>query len=431
MQPAVLPEFLALLRLAEIALSQPRGTQYQLALGFAIVRQEASVGGHDRRLDHRHRHTGLDPVGGALIFATGQQLFVDMGTGDQRAGFRHAVGGRQLNTASLGGLVQRAIQGAAANDQLPAAKVDAGRALGVEDHLQDGRHTVGEGHLLALPQVHQQLGIVAPRIDLFDPEHGRHIRQAPGVHMEHRGDRHIDIIGAHQANAVEATHCRRGGQGVQHQLPMGEVHTLRIARSAGGVEGGSHRVFVKIGKGITAAGGGQQVFILTDQSRKIGSLVFGIGQQQGLFDRGQLAGDAVVERYKLAVHQHEFVVGVIHGVENLVGRQANVDGVQHRTNHRDGEHALQVTVAVPIHHRNRITGTHASLGQNIGQTCHALVEGGIAVAQLVAVNDLASALITAARQQQALDQQGILVGIGRRRDDSGLQHGKHLHALFL
>jgi hypothetical protein len=38
------------------------------------------------------------------------------------------------------------------------------------------------------------------------------------------------------------------GQGVQHQLAMGEVHALGVAGGAGGVEGGGHRVFVEIGK---------------------------------------------------------------------------------------------------------------------------------------------------------------------------------------
>ena len=253
----MLPELLTLLWLAEIALTQPRRTQHQLALCFTIVRQEAAVGRHNCRLNHGHRHTRFDSIGGALIFTTGQQLFVDMGARDQRAGFRHAIGGCQLNTASFGGFVQRAIQGTAADDQLPTCKVDAGRALGIEDHLQNGRHTMGERHLLALPQVHQQLRVITPWIHLLNPEHGRHIRQPPSMHMEHRGDRHIDIIGAHQANAVEATHGRGGSQGMQHQLPMSEVHTLGVTRSAGGVEGCGHRVLVKVSKHITAAGGGQ------------------------------------------------------------------------------------------------------------------------------------------------------------------------------
>ncbi|MCY1455108.1 hypothetical protein D9M71_722200 [compost metagenome] len=100
--------------------------------------------------------------------------------------------------------------------------------------------------------------------------------------------------------------------------------------------------------------------------------------------------------------------------------------MQHGADHRDGEHALQVTVAVPVHHRHGVTGLDPGLGEDVGQARHALVEGGVAVADAVAVDDLAGLLVTAAGHQQALYQQGIDVGVVGGLDDAGLEHGAHL-----
>jgi hypothetical protein len=108
--------------------------------------------------------------------------------------------------------------------------------------------------------------------------------------------------------------------------------------------------------------------------RQVGGLVRPVGQQQGLVDGGQLPGDGLVQADELAVDQHEAVFGVVHGVEDLLRRQAHVDGVHHRADHRDGEHAFQVTVAVPVHHRHGVTGLHPGLGQHVGQARDALVE---------------------------------------------------------
>ncbi|MNN41997.1 hypothetical protein D3C81_1561490 [compost metagenome] len=114
---------------------------------------------------------------------------------------------------------------------------------------------------------------------------------------------------------------------------------------------------------------------------------------------------------------------MVHGVEDLLRRQAHVDGVHHRADHRDGEHAFQVAVAVPVHHRHGVTGLYPGFGQHIGQPGDALVELWISQPQLIAVDDLAGLFIAAARHQQALDQQRVGVGALGGLDDAGLQHG--------
>ncbi|MCY1421415.1 hypothetical protein D9M71_370720 [compost metagenome] len=209
---------------------------------------------------------------------------------------------------------------------------------------------------------------------------------------------------------------------MQHQLAVGEIHTLGIAGGAGGVEGGGDRVLVEVRERIARAGIRQQRLVFAHAVGQRAALVGGVGQQHGLLHRGQLRLDALVERHELAVDQHEAVLRVVHGVEDLVRGKADVDGVQHRADHRDGEHALQVTVAVPVHHRHGIAGLHARLAEHVGQPCDPLVERGVGVAHLVAVDDLAAFLVAAAGQQQALDQQRVLVGVLGGRNDAGLEH---------
>ena len=282
-----------------------------------------------------------------------------------------------------------------------------------------------ESHLLTAPEVDQVLGVVAARINLFEAEHGGNVGQPPGMHVEHRCDRHVDVVRAHQPRIFPTADGHRRGQGVQHQLAMGEVHAFGVTGGAGGVEGRGDRILVEVREVVARRGVGQQAFVLADAVRQANIVRIAVGEQQGLLHGGQLAGDRLVQRYELAVDQHEAVVGVVHGVEDLIRRQPHVDGVHHRADHRDGEHAFEVAMAVPVHHRHRIARLDPGRGQHVGQPRDPFVEGAVVVTQLVAVDDFPAALVAHAGQQQALDQQGILVGVRRGLDDTGLQHGGH------
>ena len=72
--------------------------------------------------------------------------------------------------------------------------------------------------------------------------------ESPGMDMEHRGNRHIDIAAM---EAVRRFHRAEPGQyahGVKHKLAVGIGNRLRIARGAGGVEGGGPAVLLEIRK---------------------------------------------------------------------------------------------------------------------------------------------------------------------------------------
>ena len=101
---------------------------------------------------------------------------------------------------------------------------------------------------------------VAARIDLFHAHHRGDIGDAPSVDVEHRGDRQIHIVAA---NALSAP-CQRchHAEGMQHQLPVAEIHALGQAGGAGGVERGGAGVFREIRERVIGIAGGQQRFVL-------------------------------------------------------------------------------------------------------------------------------------------------------------------------
>ena len=97
------------------------------------------------------------------------------------------------------------------------------------------------------------------------------------------------------------------------------------------------------------------------------------------------------------MNQHNVIFGVIHGVENLVGAQANIHVMQYGADHGYGEVGFQVAMAVPIHYRHGITGTDTGFFQCIGQACDALVQGQIVITRDIAVDDFTVREITHTR----------------------------------
>ena len=73
-----------------------------------------------------------------------------------------------------------------------------------------------------------------------------------------------------------------------------------------------------------------------------------------VFDRTDPSLDLLENRQEVGMDQQHVVFGMVDRVEDLFGGQLDVDGVQYRSDHRHGEEAFQVAVAVPVHDRNRI-----------------------------------------------------------------------------
>ncbi|MNB75417.1 hypothetical protein D3C75_220610 [compost metagenome] len=240
--------------------------------------------------------------------------------------------------------------------------------------------------------------------------------------MEHRGDRHVDVVAVQAPLAGRAAECGHRRKRVQHQLPMAEIHPFGQARGAGRIERRGAGVLVEVREADDGRGLAQSGFILGHEARWQRANL--IGQQNARAQIRQLFVDGFQHRQEFAVGQEYPRAAVIERIGNLLRRQADVHHHQHRSDHRHGEIAFQIAVAVPIHHCHGIAALYPQRGQQPGQLSDARLQGAVVEAHLVAVDDFLLWTHCQRRQQQLLDQQGKGVGLGSGRVCSG--GGRHV-----
>ncbi len=211
---------------------------------------------------------------------------------------------------------------------------------------------------------------------------------------------------------------------MQHQLPVTEEHTLGQAGGTGGVEGGGPGVLVEIRKVVMRRSGMKQGFVFARKTgrHRIGRNV--ADEDEGL-GRLELVLDFLQHRHELHVHQQYLCLGVVDGVEDLLGRQTHVYGHQHRTHHGNGEVALEVAVAVPVHHSDGVAGTDAERAQGVGELRDTVVQGPIVEPLEIPINDFLVRCHREWRVQQLLDQQRISVCARRRLNEIVGVDGRH------
>ncbi len=115
------------------------------------------------------------------------------------------------------------------------------------------------------------------------------------------------------------------------------------------------------------------------------------------------------ERREVGVEEQRLRLRVLERVDDLLGRQAHVDRLQNRAEHRNREIAFLVAMAVPIHHGDDIAAVDAERLQNVRQLVHAPSELGVRVPAPVAADDLVAAAVVERRAQQLADVQRISV----------------------
>nr|WP_136634036.1 hypothetical protein [Marinobacter sp. DS40M8] len=120
---------------------------------------------------------------------------------------------------------------------------------------------------------------------------------------------------------------------------------------------------------------------------------------------------------------HQVVFCMVHGVDDLLGRQAYVHRMQHGANHRDGKEAFQVPGRIPVHHSNGIAPFDTRVGEGVGQSVDTFNQVGIGVLAAVGVDDFLVGRVPGAGKKQLFDQQWVLVSVVCRLQDAGLCHG--------
>ena len=147
-----------------------------------------------------------------------------------------------------------------------------------------------------------------------------------------------------------------------------------------------------------------------------------VGDQDQRLDRGRAGpGSACSSGRKSRIDEHDLGPGVVERVDDLLGREPPVHGLQRGAHAGDGEEALEVAVAVELHHRHDVAGLDPQAGEPVGEPADAAAEIAIAVTEPVAIDDFLVRRGGQRRQQQLLDEQRVAV-CGRRDCDWIAEH---------
>ena len=277
---------------------------------------------------------------------------------------------------------ERHRQRRAADDHLPAARGRSLCAAGLPSIICRIVGTQCENVTpLARDQAEQHVGHVAARVDLLHAQHRRDVGQAPGVHVEHRRDRHVDVArGERRVRRVARTPAprpacaARAGGGCSRRPWAGR--SCRSCRTSS--RACSRRA---PGKANVGAAPREHRLVLGGE----GELACGARGPSSIstnFTPGRiLSWIASSSGRNSALTRITSSCGVIDRVEHLLRRDAHVHRVQHRAHHRHREEALEVAVAVPVHHRDRRARADAQRGERRGEAAHALGERRVGVAR--------------------------------------------------
>ena len=276
--------------------------------------------------------------------------------------------------------------------------------------MDNGGYAVGEGDLLGDDELEQHLRLVFARVDLLGAQHGAQVGDPPGVDVKHGRHGHVYIPGIKACLGLVGAQAGHESVSMQHDLAVAEVDALGQARRTGGIKSGGHGIFVEIGEFVIGRCRGQQTFVFTFQVHRGVRIRLTVGEQNDLLDGFHLVFYRGQQGQEVGIDQDDVVFGVVDRIDELFRRQADVDGVQHRTHHGDRKKALQVAVAVPVHHCHGVPLFYAQRFQGIGQALYPLVQFDVGVGHLVPVDDLPVREIGQRGAQDVFDQQGKTIG---------------------
>ncbi len=182
-------------------------------------------------------------------------------------------------------------------------------------------------------------------------------------------------------------HGHRTCQGVQHELAVGEVDPLGVAGGPGGVKGRGPGVLVQVREGVIGVRGPQEFFIVGVQGERGLGFPAVLGDENHGLDGCEFVPDALQQRQEGGVDDDRLGLGVVDGVNDLLGRKPPVHGLEGGAHAGDAEKAFEVAVAVEVEHRHHVAGLYSQAGQSVRQPVNSLMQRAVGAAVLVAVDD--------------------------------------------
>ena len=201
------------------------------------------------------------------------------------------------------------------------------------------------------------------------------MREAPGVGVEHRHDRQDDVALAH----ADGVGQHDGGR-VQQRRPVRVDDALRVAGGAARVAHGRGAVLV-LDVELDGLGCVEQRFV-ADDAGVVGDVALAVVHYDDLFHRLERVDHRPEQAHQRPVDEHDLVLGVVGDVCQLVGEQADIEGVQHATRARNGEVELEVTGRVPRERRDARIGREPQRVEDAPEPAGAL--GPLAIGRALA-----------------------------------------------
>ncbi len=381
-QPAVVELGLRLLALALLGTvvrrGHPRPAHLELADARAVGGQHRLVVGHDARRDAAEQPALGAPVAPLLLLRAAQRRQPQRG---DRRGLGHPP---RLAHHDAVALLQRLLQrdrdgGAPAQHEPQRVEPGAGVRVEVLKHVvPHRRHPAREGRAALGHEAHQRLGL-QPAVGHAQrgAAHHRRVGQPPGVGVEHRHDRQHPVLEGEPAG-VAAAHRHR----VQVRRAVAVDDSLGVAGGAGGVAHGRGVALVDLGPVEGRLGGREQllveVHLLAARAQRVEVGRGGLGAgDHDVLDRGHLLQPGRQQPDERVVDDHHVVLGVVGDVDQLLGEEPDVEGVQHRAHRGHREVGLEVLDVVPLEGRHPLVAVDPQPAQRRGQPRGALAEIGV------------------------------------------------------
>ncbi len=192
--------------------------------------------------------------------------------------------------------------------------------------------------------------------------------------MKHRHDGQ-HLVGAAQPEGVAGA----DRQGVQVHGAVGVDDALGVSGGAAGVAHRGGLAFVDVlGPVVDRGGSGEQVLVGVQVLAGPGERSqIGVPDDDHVLDRLHLRKQGGQQWYEGGVDDDDLVLGVFGDVEELLGEEPDVEGVQDGAHRGDGQVGLEVLVAVPHEGGDPLVGVDAEIAEGAGQPRGPLAELGV------------------------------------------------------
>ena len=239
----------------------------------------------------------------------------------------------------------------AVGDDPQAGDVVPGQVGEMGDRVDHGRHQQRVGDAMPGDLGQHVGGVEARDEDMRAGNHGDGVGRGAIGQVEHRSGMDVDAV-------VTVADGRDDHGGVGDQVAMGEHHALRPAGGAAGVEDAGHVVVAGLAERLRHLGEQALVGDHAGRSRRLADMDEG-GNRREVLELARQAGEGVVQQKRRGA-------AVLQDEGDLGWRQPRVERHDDGAQCRQGEHRLEIAVAVQRQDGDAVTLADPETGEAAG-----------------------------------------------------------------